>query len=178
MATDHELLADAKTRPEALGAFYDRYEAAVAAYFMRRTRDAHTAVELTAETFAEVVLQVHRGAQVNEPAGWLFTIAHHKLADLHRRGAVDRRARRRLGIGPVAADDDRLERVEELLEEPRASLLLAELPEEQRAAVLARVDEEREYEEIAAAHATTEQVVRKRVSRGLALLRRRLKELP
>src|SRR5690349_4081067 len=96
--TDRELLASARERPEALGEFYDRYEAAVAAYFMRRTRHAPTAHELTAETFAEVVLQVHRGAEIHEPTGWLFTIAHHKLADFHRRGAVDRRARNRLGL--------------------------------------------------------------------------------
>lgn len=145
---------------------------------MRRTHHAPTAHELTAETFAEVVLQVHRGTRVEEPTGWLFTIAHHKLADYHRRGAVDRRARNRLGIPRHGADDEGLERVEALLEEPRASLLLAELPEEQRAAVIARIVEERSYDEIAADHATTEQVVRKRVSRGLAVLRRRLKELP
>ncbi len=36
--TDTELLELARRRPEALREFYDRYEAAVAAYFMRRTR--------------------------------------------------------------------------------------------------------------------------------------------
>ena len=180
-ASDQDLLDQARGRPEALGEFYDRYEAAVAAFFVRRTRDAHVALELTAETFAEVVLQCHRGVQVHEPTGWLFAIAHAKLADLHRRGAVDGRARRRLGIGPVAAEDEALERIEALLGEPRARLLsgaLAGLPEEQRAAVLARVVEERAYDEIAAAGGTTEQVARKRVSRGLAFLRRRMEESP
>ena len=118
--TDRELLERARRLPEALGEFYDRYESAVAAYFMRRTRSAPAAHELTAETFAEVVLQVHRGAEIHEPTGWLFTIAHHKLADYHRRGAVDRRARNRLGIPRHGADDEALERVEALLEEPRA----------------------------------------------------------
>jgi RNA polymerase sigma factor (sigma-70 family) len=177
--TDSELLAAAREHPEALGEFYDRYEAAVAAYFMRRTRSAPTALELTAETFAEVVLQCHRGVRVAEPTGWLFTIAQSKLADLHRRGAVDARARRRLGIPPASADDEALERVEALLDEPRSALLaeaLSELPDEQRTAVLARVVAERGYDEIAAEHTTSEQVVRKRVSRGLAFLRRRLKE--
>jgi RNA polymerase sigma-70 factor (ECF subfamily) len=177
--TDADLLAAARERPEALGEFYDRYEAAVAAYFMRRTRHAATALELTAETFAEVVLQCHRGVRVAEPTGWLFTIAQSKLADLHRRGAVDARARRRLGMPPVGAEDEGLERVEALLGEPRSQLLteaLAQLPDEQREAVLARVVEERSYGSIAADLQTTEQVVRKRVSRGLAVLRRRLKE--
>ena len=75
MPSDHELLDQARHRPEALGEFYDRYEAAVAAYFMRATRHAPTAHEPTAETFAEVVLQMHRGARVEEcasasAAGW------------------------------------------------------------------------------------------------------------
>ena len=180
-ASDRELLQQARARPEALGEFYDRYETAVAAFFVRRTRDPHAALELTAETFAEVVLQCHRGVAVREPTGWLFAIAHAKLIDSHRRGAVDSRARRRLGIGPAAAEDEALERVEALAGEPRAQLLsdaLAALPAEQREAVLARVVDERGYEEIAAPGGTSEQVVRKRVSRGLALLRRRLKETP
>src|SRR5689334_18475850 len=121
--TDAELLAEARERPEALGEFYDRYESAVLAYFVRRVRDAEVALDLTAETFAEVVMQCHRGVAVREPVGWLFAIAHAKLADLHRRGAVDRRARARLGVGPVSVEDEALERVEALLAEPRAVLL-------------------------------------------------------
>jgi RNA polymerase sigma-70 factor (ECF subfamily) len=129
------------------------------------------------ETFAEVVLQCHRGVEVREPVGWLFAIAHAKLADLHRRGAVDRRARARLGVAPVSVEDEALERVEALLEEPRAVFLLSGLPDLEREAVLARVVEEREYAEIAADAATSEQVVRKRVSRALGRLRRLL-EVP
>src|ERR671910_35786 len=92
-ATDQELLEQAREESAALGVFYDRYEAAVLAYFVRRTHDPHTALELAAETFAEVVLQCHRGVQVREPAAWLFSIAHAKLADFYRRGAVEARAR-------------------------------------------------------------------------------------
>jgi RNA polymerase sigma factor (sigma-70 family) len=124
------------------------------------------------------VLQCHRGVAVREPVGWLFAIAHAKLADLHRRGAVDRRARLRLGVAPVSAEDEQLERVEALLDEPRAVLLLSELPEDERDAVLARVVEERPYADIAAARATSEQVIRKRVSRALNRLRRLMSEVP
>jgi DNA-directed RNA polymerase specialized sigma24 family protein len=51
---------------------------------------------------------------------------------------------------------------------------LAALPQDQREAVLARVLDEREYAEIASAARTSESVVRKRVSRGLAGLRSRM----
>jgi RNA polymerase sigma-70 factor (ECF subfamily) len=48
---------------------------------------------------------------------------------------------------------------------------LADLPAGERAAVSARVIEERDYGEIARSLGCSEMVVRKRVSRGLARLR-------
>jgi DNA-directed RNA polymerase specialized sigma24 family protein len=71
----------------------------------------------------------------------------------------------------VAAEDEQLERVEALLEEPRAVLLLVDLPGAERDAVLPRVVAERPYAEIAAAGATSEQVIRKCLSRALGRLR-------
>jgi RNA polymerase sigma-70 factor (ECF subfamily) len=50
------------------------------------------------------------------------------------------------------------------------------LPDDQRAAILARVVDERDYEEIAADVATSPSVIRKRVSRGLATMRSQLDE--
>jgi RNA polymerase sigma-70 factor (ECF subfamily) len=52
--------------------------------------------------------------------------------------------------------------------------LLEELPEDQRHALRARLVDELPYEEIAGAAGVSEPVVRKRVSRGLAGLRRRI----
>ena len=52
--------------------------------------------------------------------------------------------------------------------------LLQRLPADQRAAIEARVLDEQESEQIAAATHTSEAVIRKRVSRGLASLRRKL----
>ncbi len=46
------------------------------------------------------------------------------------------------------------------------------LTEDQRSAVRAHVIDERGYDEIARAHHTTEAVIRKRISRGLAAVRR------
>jgi RNA polymerase sigma-70 factor (ECF subfamily) len=54
--------------------------------------------------------------------------------------------------------------------------LLRWLPADQREAVRARVLEDKSYDEIAAALETSSLVVRKRVSRGLAQLRREVKE--
>jgi RNA polymerase sigma-70 factor (ECF subfamily) len=52
--------------------------------------------------------------------------------------------------------------------------LVGELPDAQRAAVLARVVEERGYADLAAGAGVSEVVMRKRVSRGLATMRARI----
>ena len=52
--------------------------------------------------------------------------------------------------------------------------LLDELPEEQRAAVRARLVDERAYGDIALAEGVSEAAIRQRVSRGLASLRERI----
>lgn len=70
--------------------------------------------------------------------------------------------------------DEALERVEELLDAEPAIYTngTAALPPAEREAVVARVIEERDYDEIAAASGATPAAVRQRVSRGLAKLAR------
>ena len=82
-------------------------------------------------------------------------------------------ARVRLGMEPIALDDEQLERI---VERGSTDLreALARLPESQREAILRRVLGEQSYPEIAATVGCSEQVVRQRVSRGLAALRRGL----
>ena len=72
-------------------------------------------------------------------------------------------------------DDEDVARIEAVGDGPAVSAL-ASLPPEQRAAVEARVVEELEYADVAAALQCSEQVARKRVSRGLAALRARMED--
>lgn len=97
----------------------------------------------------------------------------HKLARSRRRGRVEASARRRLGMAPLALDDEDLERIDRLGCEPVLKLLQA-LPESQRHVVEADIVEERPYTEIAGELRCSEAVIRKRVSRGLATLRDQL----
>jgi RNA polymerase sigma-70 factor (ECF subfamily) len=46
-ATDEELLALSARQPEAFGVFYRRHENAMLVFFLRRTRSAETAADLT-----------------------------------------------------------------------------------------------------------------------------------
>ena len=177
--SDEELLAATAADPEAFGVFYRRHLRSVLAYHVHRTGRRDLAADLAAETFAAALQSVpHYVARPGRARGWLFSIAANKLADAARRGAVAARSRRELGMPARDLTDDDLERAEELLDAERMAedldALLADLPADQREAVLARVVEERDYREIAAEWECSEAVVRKRVSRGLSALRRRL----
>lgn len=157
---------------EAFGEFYRRHERSIAAFLMRRTGSAEVAADLTSEVFAAALLAWRRGAtpDIGERA-WLYGIAQHKLIDSYRRGRVQDQARRQLEMRPTVVSDESLAQIEALTAETPVLELLGELPAEQRAAVTARVVDARAYDEIARELRLSEQVVRKRVSRGLARLR-------
>jgi RNA polymerase sigma factor (sigma-70 family) len=175
--SDGELLAATASRPDAFATFYDRYETAIVGYFTRRTGDPEVAGDLAAEVFAAALSGARRYRPENPTAaGWLFTIARNTLASSLRRGRVEARARRRVGINDaVAFTSEDLERVESAASAGGWVLeLLERLPAEQREAVRARVLDERSYPDIAGELQTSELVVRKRVSRGLSNLRAEL----
>jgi RNA polymerase sigma factor (sigma-70 family) len=172
--TDEELLAAVRREPEAFGVFYRRHVTALLGYFLRRTRDAELAADLTAETFAAALDGLRRfDPRRGEPVAWLYGIARRQLVYTARRGAVEDRARRRLGMAPLDLTDEALERIAAVAGDVATSAL-AELPADQRDAVRARILDDRDYADIARTTRTSEAVVRKRVSRGLAGLRSRV----
>jgi RNA polymerase sigma factor (sigma-70 family) len=172
---DRQLLAAARAGDgQAFAAFYRRHRAIVLAYAGRRTGDAELAADLLAETFAAALAVVLDGARElpREPVAWLMTIAHNKLIDSVRRGQVERAARERLALEPLALDDRDLQRVEELMAGTDLEATLAQLlPAAQLQALRARILDERDYAQIACELRCSEAVVRKRVSRALRTLR-------
>ncbi|MCP9490229.1 MAG: RNA polymerase sigma factor [Solirubrobacteraceae bacterium MAG38_C4-C5] len=171
---DDELLQATAAEPEAFAAFYRRHATAVLGYLRRRTGDIETAADLTAEAFAQALTASESFDTSRGPArAWLFGITNHVLSAHRRRGHAERRARRALGISELGFAPDELARADEMLDARLGgwlAALVADLPADQREAVLARVVQEREYEEIAAATASTPAAVRQRVSRGLRRL--------
>jgi RNA polymerase sigma-70 factor (ECF subfamily) len=144
-------------------------------WFARRVHDPEVAADLTAETFAGALAARHRFRRGEVPAaGWLFGIAQHKLADFYRRGSADDRMCRRLGLALPRMLDEEDRAMIELLAQDSALALVESLPDDQRDAVRAHVFDDMPYGEIAAAAHTTEATVRKRVSRGLSHLRRKM----
>jgi RNA polymerase sigma-70 factor (ECF subfamily) len=177
---DTELLAAALTGDgEAFGAFYRRHARRIAAFHLARTHEAQDAADLTAETFAVALEALDRfDPERGEPIAWLFGIARHRLAQMRRRGAIEDRARRRMGIDRAQLDDAALEQVESVASAELIRVELREgfdaLPPDQRDAVALRVLLDHEYAEVAGAAGVSEVVARKRVSRGLSALRARL----
>lgn len=177
--SDDELLVAGVTDVEAFAAFYRRHAAPLAGFFLSRTGNRELAADLTAETFAAALAARRKFDPAKGPAvGWLYGIARNKLLKAFERGAVEDRARRRLRMNRLVLDDEALEQVEAAAGGTRAVELLASLPDEQRSAIAARVIEERDYADIAASTRTSESVIRKRVSRGLAGLRKQIEEEP
>lgn len=166
---DAELLSSGDA--EDFAEFYRRTVAALSAYVGRRVQDPELAFDIVAETFARALER--RGSydpQRGIAVAWLFAIARHLIIDSARRGHVAVDARRRLGMPTIALDDEAIDLIGQQSELDLAQTLRT-LPSEQREAVVRRVLAEEPYEQIARRAGTTQQVVRKRVSRGLAALR-------
>lgn len=173
--TDHDLLQAGD--PDAYAEFYRRHVDWVLGYLNRRLRDPELAFDVCAEVFASALVARRRFRPrdaTGEANVWLLRIAHNELVDAVRSGKSADAARRRLEMERVDLEDSDLREIERLSEGPAVQALLRDLPGEQRDAVMARVLDEREYEAIAGDLDVSEAVVRKRVSRGLAGLRRRL----
>lgn len=166
--------------PDDIDELFRAHAESMLGFLARRTLDPESALDLLAETFAVAVRdqRAYRGRTGDEAAGWLYGIARHQLSGWYRRGAVERRAMRRLGIERRELDDAEYERIVELggLEAMRGRVAreLDALGGVTREAVRLRVVDERSYPAIAAALGVSEQTARARVSRALRTLAARL----
>ncbi len=173
--SDEELLAGGGAQGFAL--LYERRHPLIRGYLRRRVGSRPDLVlDLVAETFARALERREQfDPQRGTAIGWLLGIARHLLLEAIRKGRVADASRRRLGMERIVVADEQLETIErESASELERSLM--GLPDEQREAIERRVLAEEPYAAIAARIGCSEQVVRKRVSRGLATLRRRMKE--
>jgi RNA polymerase sigma factor (sigma-70 family) len=176
---DVELIVRSWHEPEAFGVLFERHAEAMLAFFARRTLDAEAAAELVAETFAEA-FSSRRRFQDRGAGGsaWLYGIGKHLLWRYFRSGAVDARARRRIGMPERTVSDDDFDRIEELVDfEAVADGIrgaFSDLSEDQREALTLRVIDGLNYREVADALGCTETTARARVSRGLRRIAERL----
>ena len=176
---DVELIVLSWDEPEAFGMLFERHAESLLGYFARRTLDAEAAAELTAETFAQAFASRRRFRDKGaDGLAWLYGIARRLLARYFRSGAVDARARRRLGMPERTVGTDDYERIEELIDFDAVAHVvreaLAALSVDQRDAVRLRAIDGLGYREVAKKLGITEQTARARVSRGLRQIAKRV----
>jgi RNA polymerase sigma-70 factor, ECF subfamily len=148
-------------------ALYRAHLDSVLAYCVARTGSPELAADVAAEVFAAALIGWGRYRGDRRSAEqWLLGIAAHKIADAQRRGHVERRAQRKLGIARIEWTDADLERVSAIADSVELMDLRAQLPGDQRSAVQARVVDEQAYAETALSSGVSQAAVRKRVSRG------------
>ena len=170
-ASDADLLRRGRTDARAFRQFYDRYAPRIHRFQLGRTGDSETALDLTAETFAQAWLSSERfrDERGGSAAPWLFAIARNVLVASVRKGQLERSASKRLGLAPASESV-----------EPSALWLegldkaLATLPTNVRRAIELRVIDDLPYSEVAAKTGVTPGAARVRVHRGLAALRQLL----
>lgn len=143
---------DRSLTPEVVASLHQQYEGELRRFLLGVLRDPHAADDVLQATFKQAL---ERGADANASTrkGWLFKVA------LNEALAWRRRQKRIQGVGfrfwqrspqlqsGVGLDDDSLLR-KESIEAVRTAL--AELPEDQRHVVRARIYDEKTFAEIAA----------------------------
>jgi RNA polymerase sigma-70 factor (ECF subfamily) len=138
----------------------ERYWDRLFRWLYHLTHDAHTAEDLTQETFLKAFAAIQRFKAGTNFRAWLFRIGHNNFVNLHRSRSHSRQpmppdlpARHE---GPV---DETLSR--EALE--HLAKAVNQLPTEFRAAFLLRVEEEMSFKQLAAVLRITEETARWRV---------------
>jgi RNA polymerase sigma factor (sigma-70 family) len=174
---DRDLLLAAKTDRDAFAEVYRRHVGGLLGYFSRAVGRSDLAFDLTAETFAAALLALPDYQAGPAPGkSWLYAIAHNRLMDARRRGHAEARAREELGMQAIVLSDQAesvLDQIIARIDGQHALELVRDLAVEQRDAITARFVDDLDYPEIALEMQCSEQVIRKRVSRGLSALRTR-----
>src|ERR671938_2167354 len=153
--TDAELLAAARTDPQAFREFYERYAVWMRSWFQRQTGSETAALDLTAETFAQAWRMLRRFKDMADGSGapWLFGIARNLLRQYHKHNRIESAARERMGLQAAFAECDDFERVDERIAArslaPALRNAVRSLPAEQRRALQLRVVQQLDYEEVA-----------------------------
>ncbi len=169
-----ELLQAAAGGEQAFTLFCRRNIDSILAYFWHRTRDHEVTSDLTSETFAVALENLHTFNPAQGDGGqWLQGIATNLLKRFWRRNRATVRAQHRLEIESITLVEEavrELEAADAGLDGDRLRLALQRLPAKNRRAVHLRIVEDLDYEEIAVQLGCMPGTARMRVLRGLKRL--------
>lgn len=179
LVSDEELLDRAVDRPGAFGVFYERHVDTVLAMARSRAPIA-SAFDITAEVFAVALDSVarFRNRGPGSALAWVIGIARHEIANHYRRDARRRSVVNRLEMARTELTSDEIRALEARVDATRSDVMahLMGLPDHERLAVYQYIVDDRGYASIAQEHGISESAARKRVSRGLFRIRRRVNE--
>jgi RNA polymerase sigma-70 factor (ECF subfamily) len=175
MASDAELLRESRRRPDAYVDVCRRHVADLSGW-LRKQVGAVEADDLLAETLARgwYARKRFRDPGTGSAGPWLQAIAGNVVREYRRRGAIELRARRKLGLPAMAeayAEEDADERLSAQSDFAALDASLSELPAEQRSALELRVVAELDYDEIGSRLGVSATTARTRVHRALQRLR-------
>ncbi|ACO32446.1 MULTISPECIES: sigma-70 family RNA polymerase sigma factor [Acidobacterium] len=145
-----------------------RHQGRVYSIALRITGDTGTAEEVAQDVFLECHRSLHSMASEEHLAAWLCRVACHRATDALRR------RKSRGGDLVMTLEEDLLTPSKPQREDPllnRVEQLLLTLPEQQRAVVLLRYQEDLEPQQIAETLGMPLATVRSHLQRGLKLLR-------
>lgn len=173
------MLAYAKGDRAAFDALYARHKGTLYRFLLRTARDPGVADELFQETWSRVIASRTRYAPQAKFTTWLLQIAHNLLIDSHRR-------KRPMATGEEAerafeqiAQPER-EQPEHVLSDferrRRLQLAIEQLPDEQRTAVLLRLENDLSVEEIADVTGVGRETAKSRLRYAMNRLREQLAE--
>lgn len=173
------MLAYARGEPAAFNTLYARHRGALYRFLLRAARDPQVAEELFQETWSRVVAARARYVPQAKFTTWLLQIAHNLLIDSYRR-------KRPLATGEEAervfeqTASPEQQQPEHILSEferrRRLQLAIEQLPDEQRTAVLLRLENELSVEEIAEVTGVGRETAKSRLRYAMNRLRDQLAE--
>ena len=172
---EHELdlVEAARTSPEAFGSLYDRYVLPICRFAYARTGSHQDAEDVTSETFRRALEHIDRYRWQGKPfAAWLYRIASNLIVSRHRQ----ERAREPLDVALHVVDGDPQPHQVALVNDDIRALwaLVAELPPDQRRAVVLRFGHGLKIREIAEAIGRSEGATKALLYRAIVALREKV----
>ncbi|MCE9567734.1 MAG: RNA polymerase sigma factor [Planctomycetes bacterium] len=158
---ENEWIRDAQNGDQsAFAHLVERYWDRLYRWLYHITRDRHTAEDLTQETFLKALAALKSFRPGSNFRAWVFRIGHNNFVNQKR---ADRRTKHQLPDDAAAADIGIEAAVENRETLEVVAKAVAELPEDFRAALTLRVEEELSFREVAKILNTTEETARWRV---------------
>ncbi len=169
--TDSQLLRQyVEGSNQAFGELVRRHSDWVYSVARRRVRDSHLAEDVTQATFVVLARKASSLREQSVLSSWLFQVVRltsfKALREEARRRRRETEAALRMQTSPSADEDQSWQELEPLLDESVARLRRGD-----RQALLLRFYERKSFAEVADALGSTEDAVRKRVSRAVEKLR-------